>query len=56
MLRFHGDNRNGMHSPMPLFSRADVELYYECHGDGAPLLSENPLAFMDCALKFLSER
>ncbi|HEY2815791.1 MAG TPA: alpha/beta fold hydrolase [Casimicrobiaceae bacterium] len=23
---------------MPLFSRADVELYYECPGDGAPLL------------------
>jgi len=23
---------------MPLFSRADVELYYECHGRGAPLL------------------
>ena len=23
---------------MPMFSRGDVDLYYECHGGGAPLL------------------
>ena len=22
---------------MPMFSREDVDLYYECHGSGAPL-------------------